>query len=335
VASLRWSEVERAREIVGRYLKPSRLVEAASLSRATGARVFLKLESEQPTGSFKPRGAITALARNLERGPVAGVVAASTGNHGAATAYAARLLGVPATVFLPANPNPVKRKRIAELGAHIVEGGHDLVEALDRAALFARERGLYFMEDGRDTDMRPGTATIACEVLEQLPDAEVLFVPMGDTTLIRGVAFAAKHLKPGIRIVGVQAERAPAYTLSWRAGKAISTETCDTIADGLATRRPLEDNVREIRGLVDDVRLVSEAEMLAAIRRLHLDEHVVAEPAGAATTAALLQEYHGTTPTSAPNSMAQTWGTFAGKNVVLLVTGSNVAPDVLRMAIHV
>ncbi|HSA92488.1 MAG TPA: pyridoxal-phosphate dependent enzyme [Terriglobales bacterium] len=317
--SLRWEDVERAREIVGRYLKPSRLVEARSLSRATGAQVFLKLESEQPTGSFKPRGALTALTRNLERGPVAGVVTSSTGNHGAATAYAARLLGVPATVFLPANPNPVKRARIADLGAHIVEAGDlDLAEAFDRAAAFAREHGLYFMEDGRDPDMPPGTATIACEVLEQLPDADALFVPMGDTTLIRGVAFAAKHLKPGIQILGVQAERAPAYTLSWRAGKAIATATCDTIADGLATRRPLEENVHEIRERVDDVRLVSEAEMLAAIRRLHGDEQVVAEPAGAATTAALLQDA----------------AAFAGKNLVLLVTGSNVAPDVLQAAIR-
>src|SRR4030095_8593156 len=124
-----------------------------------------------------------------------------------------------------------------------------------------------------------GTATIASEILEEFPQLHAIFVPMGDTALIRGVAAEAKRQQPEITIIGVQAERAPAYVRSWHEGKVVITETCDTIADGLATLNPSEENVKEIRQLVDEVRLVSEQEMLDAIRLLLLDEHVVAEPA--------------------------------------------------------
>ena len=217
------------------------------------------------TGSFTPRGAIYALMKNIalrsrnhER-PIKGVVAASTGNHGSAVAYASRLANIPATIFLPSSPNPIKRSRIVELGAT---------------------------------------------------------VPMGDTALIRGVASEAKRRHPAVRIVGVQAVKAPSYVRSWQEGRVVAMETCDTIADGLATYVPLEPNVRAIRELVDDVCLVSEDEMVHAIGTLLYQEHIVAEPAGAATTAAYLK-----------NST-----TYAGRNVVLLVTGSNIPDELLRQA---
>ena len=127
------------------------------------------------------------------------------------------------------------------------------------------------------------------EIFEQNPSTDTIYVPMGDTALIRGVAAAAKQLSPDVCIVGVQAERAPSYFLSWREGRAVPTDTCDTIADGLATRTPEEANVTEIRHLVDKVMLVGEAEMLAAIRYLSEREGVLAEPAGAAATAAFQQ----------------------------------------------
>ena len=138
----------------------------------------------------------------------------------------------------------------------------------------------------------------------------------GDTALIRGVAAAAKHLSPTVKIIGVQAERAPSYYLSWKDGRAIETETCDTIADGLATRTPVADNVDFIRKLLDEVVLVSEGEMLGAIAGLLKDEHVVAEPAGAAATAAFLKSAQG-----------------KHKRVVLLVTGANISDEVLQTAV--
>jgi len=310
------STIREAQELLSRYLPVTRLVPARSLSRQAGKNVFLKLESDLPTGSFKPRGALYALSVNLGRREIREVIASSTGNHGAAVAYAARVLGVSATIFLPLNPNPVKRAKIEELGANIVEaGGTDLADAFQLATAYAKADGIYFLNDATDSDLPAGPATIACEILDQQPATEVIYVPMGDTALIRGVAAAAKQRSPNIRVIGVQAERAPSYYLSWKQGKPISTETCDTIADGLATRTPEAKNVDQIRELVDDVRLVSEEEMLFAIRHLLIEEHIVAEPAGAAATAALMQAKE------------------SGGNVVALVTGSNVVPDVLRTAV--
>jgi threonine dehydratase len=311
------SVARNAQTLLRRYLPVSRLVAAPSLSAKAGSTIYLKLESDLPTGSFKPRGAVYALSVNAARRPIREVVASSTGNHGAAVAFAASLLGIPATIFLPANPNPVKRDRIAALGAKIVaEGDADLSAAFERAAEYSRSPDVFFLNDATDPDLPAGPATIALEIFEQLPAVDTLVVPMGDTALIRGVAAVAKQLSLGIRIIGVQAEQAPSYFLSWKQGQPVTTETCNTIADGLATRTPDAENVRAIRELVDEVVLVSEDEMLAAIRHLALEEHIIAEPAGAAATAALLhKELH------------------CGRHTVLLVTGANISADVLCRAI--
>ena len=310
--------VRNARQFLSQHLPVTRLIAAPALSPGTGRSVYLKLESELPTGSFKPRGALYALSVNMARGDVQEVVASSTGNHGAAVAYAAKLLGIRATIFLPDNPNPVKRQRIADLDARIIEqGSSDLAEASQLAFAYAqKDDSIYFLNDATDPDLPAGPATIACEILEQLPETEAIYVPMGDTALIRGVAAAAKGLSANVRIIGVQAERAPSYYLSWKQGRVVTTESCDTIADGLATRTPEAANVDAIRELVDEVRLISEDQMLQAIRHLLLEEHIVAEPAGAAATAALLQS-------SARDE----------QNLVALVTGANITPEILRKAV--
>lgn len=249
------ASIREARELLSRYFPITRLIAAPSLSRLTGSKVYLKLESELPTGSFKPRGALYALAANLARRKIKEVVASSTGNHGAAVAFAAKLLHVPATIFLPENPNPVKRKRIAELGAKAVEeGSQDLAAAFQKAQAYASQKpDVFFLNDATDPDLPAGPATIGGEILDQLSSANVIYVPMGDTALIRGLASAVKQRSPNVRIVGVQAERAPSYFLSWKQGKVIETESCDTIADGLATRTPEAANVNSIRELVDEV----------------------------------------------------------------------------------
>jgi threonine dehydratase len=307
-------QVTEARDLLKRFLRPTRLVRTESLERRPNTNVHLKLESDLPTASFKPRGALYALQKNLEQRKIEGVVASSTGNHGAAVAYAASIAKIPATIFLPEDPNPVKRARILSLGATVVEHG----SATEAAAEFARDYGYYFLNDASDSLVPVGTATIAAEILDELPDPDIIFIPMGDTALIRGMAAEVKRRQPKVRIIGVQAEEAPAYAQSWHEGRVITTETCDTIADGLATRIPLAENVREIRKLVDEVCLVSEREMLEAIGTLLFDAHIVAEPAGAAATAAYLRESDA----------------YAGLNVVLLVTGANIAPDVLRHAVN-
>jgi threonine dehydratase len=294
-------------------------VAAPFLSTETGKHVYLKLEMELPTGSFKVRGALWAMASRLREGRVEEVVASSTGNHGAAVAYAAKLLGVKARIFLPTKCNPVKRARIAGLGAEIVESGDlDLASAFALANEYAKRTGVYFLNDATDANLPAGPATIGCEILEQLPETSAVFAPMGDTALIRGVAAAVKQLAPKVKMVGVQAERAPSYYLSWNENKVVGTDTCDTIADGLATRTPDAENVRDIRSLLDEVILVSDEEMLSAIGTLLVEEHVLAEPAGAASTAALRKSR----------------GAYR-ENVVLLVSGANISRETLKRAVEV
>jgi threonine dehydratase len=309
--------MDAARRLLSAYVARTRLVEAVSIGRGTPHRVFLKVESELPTGSFKVRGAFYALLVNLQSRTIAEVVASSTGNHGAAVAYAARRLGVRATIFLPRDPNPVKRANIARLGATIVEVGRDLAEAFEAATAHAARTGAFFLNDATDRDLPEGPGTIADEILEDLPEVDAIYVPVGDTALVRGVAASAKKHRPAVKIVGVQSEQAPSYVLSWRKGERVTTETADTIADGLATRTPVADNVRAIRELVDEMRLVSDASLVSAIGRLAIEEHLVAEPAAAAAAAAFLNEAHDGAP----------------RTIVLLVTGCNVAPDVFRRAV--
>jgi threonine dehydratase len=307
-------QVNDARELLRRFLKPTRLIPAERIGRDSNTQIYLKLETELPTGSFKPRGALYALMKNLERRSIKGVVAASTGNHGAAVAYAARLAKLPATIFLPQSPNPIKRARIVALGANVKEVEHQSLA--NAAAAFAQQHDCYFLNDASDEFVPMGTATIAAEIMDELPTPDVIVVPVGDTALIRGVAAEAKRRHTPVRVIGVQAAQAPAYARSWQADSVISTETCDTIADGLATCSPLEPNVRTIRELVDEIILVSEGELLEGIRTLLFEEHLVAEAAGAAAAAAYLQN-----PTP-----------YKGRSVVLLVTGSNIPHQLLSQA---
>jgi threonine dehydratase len=305
-------DLTAARARLARYFAPTPLVRADSLS-ADGRVIYLKNETVLPTGSFKVRGAMYALSTRVERGAVREVVAASTGNHGAAVAFAARMHGIQARIFLPSASNPVKVARIRDLGAALVEGGTDLSAATDAAEAYADREGAFFLHDAREPDIPIGTATIGAEILEQLeqvggPDA--VYIPMGDTALIRGVAAALRRAAHRIHVVGVAAERAPAYYLSWKSGTVVETATAATIADGLAITRPLAANVAEIRKLVDEVVLVSEREMLDAIGSLQAREGIQAEPAGAASVAAWLRD-----------------ASRAGPSVAI-VSGQNISPDI-------
>jgi threonine dehydratase len=306
--------IRAAQKLLRQYFGLTPLVKAPSLSRS-GEEAYLKIETGLPTGSFKLRGALFALATNLQRRSIDEVTASSTGNHGAAVAFAAKTLGVRATIFLPENANPIKLRKIEDLGARIMQtGSGDLAHASLQAKEYSSRAGVYFLNDATDPDLPPGPATIGLEILEQLPEVTAVFVPMGDTALIRGVGAAIQQLAPQVKIVGVQAERAPSYYLSWREGKPVPTDSCDTCADGLATRTPEAANVAAIREIVDQVALVSEEQMIDAIRHLSRDEGVLAEPAGAATTAAWLGRQ-----------------SIAGR-VALLVTGGNISDEVRHRA---
>ena len=271
--------------------------------------MHLKLEGELPTGSFKVRGAYYALSTHARDNEVTEVVAASTGNHGAAVAWAARELKVPAQVFVPVGANAVKVDRIKSLGARLTEVGADIEDARRAAESYAAQAHALLLDDATDAHVPMGAGTIGLELVEQLRELGTVYVPVGDSALIRGVAAAVKAQRPHVRVVGVQAAGAPSYYRSWKSGRVVTTETADTIADGLATTRPTEPNVIAVRELVDEMVLVTEEEMLGAMRLLLASDDVVAEPSAAASVAALLQA---TGAHSRP--------------VVALITGRNVAP---------
>ena len=272
--------------------------------------MHLKLEGELPTGSFKVRGAYYALWAHTRENEVSEVVAASTGNHGAAVAWAARELGVSAQVFVPIGANAVKVARIQSLGARLTEVGADIEDARRAAESYASEARALLLDDATDAHVPIGAGTIGLELVEQLREFGAVYVPVGDSALIRGVAAAVKAGRPQVRVVGVQAAEAPSYYRSWKSRRGVTTETAETIADGLATTRPTEANVIAVRELVDEMVLVTEDEMRDAMRLLLSSDDVVAEPAAAASVAALLQA--------------------AGAHdrpVVALITGRNVAPQ--------
>jgi len=280
------------------------------LSERVRADVHLKLEGELPTGSFKVRGAYYALFTHARESEVSEVVAASTGNHGAAVAWAARELGVSAQVFVPVGANVVKVGRIKSLGARLTEVGADIEDARRAAESYASQAHALLLDDATDAHVPIGAGTIGLELVEQLRELGTVYVPVGDSALIRGVAAALKAQRPHVRVVGVQAAGAPSYYRSWKSGRVMTTETADTIADGLATTRPTEANVIAMLELVDEMVLVTEEEMRDAMRLLLRADDVVAEPSAAASVAALLQA---TGAHSRP--------------VVALITGRNVAPE--------
>lgn len=306
------SEIREAQALLANYFSATPLAVAQTLSRPD-SEVYLKVETGLPTGSFKPRGAVYALATNQKRRHIREVTASSTGNHGAAVAYAAKELGLQATIFLPEKANSIKRQKIEDLGARVISKGRDIAAAFGFAQEYSRRSGVYFLNDATDPVLPAGAGTIGLEIVERLPNVSAVFVPMGDTALIRGIGSAIKNLVPNVRVVGVQAEKAASYVLSWREGRPVPTDSCNTCADGLATRTPDAGNVAAIRQVVDDVVLVSEAGMIEAIKRLSRDEHVRTEPAGAATTAAWVDH------------------PISGR-VVLLLTGRNISDEVRRQA---
>ena len=291
---------------------PTTLRRSDALAQRVGVETHLKLEYELPTASFKVRGAFLALWTQQNRARVGEVVAASTGNHGAAVAWAARELGIAASIFVPVGANAAKTARIRSLGAELRETGADIEGARRAAESYAAGTNAFLLDDATNPDVPMGAGTIGLELLDQCPTCATVVIPVGDSALIQGVASALKRARPDVRVVGVQASRAPAHFESWRTGRVVTTATADTIADGLATTTPTEPNVAAIRTLVDAMVLVSDDEMLDAMRWLATAEQITAEPAAAASVAALLQP-------------GQSWAGPA----VALITGSNVAPELV------
>jgi threonine dehydratase len=264
--------------------------------------VYLKREDTHELGAFKWRGALPVLERWG-----ADVVTASTGNHGAATAWAAKRLGLRATVFVPEEASATKLELIRAQGADLIHAGADFDEAKDAARAFAAERGLRFFEDGDDPAQLDGYAAIGREIMEQLDELPAaVIVPLGNGALLAGVA---RGLGDGVRVVGVAAEEAPVMVESWRAGHVVESDTSATIADGLAVRVAIPLAVEWIREAADELLLVSEEALRQSVTR-YWEAGIRAEPSAAAALAALPR--------------------VPERPVVLIVTGRNIDDDLLE-----
>ena len=261
-------------------------------SQRTGAEVYLKLECFQSVGVFKIRGAVNKICGLSPSELESGLVTASSGNHGLAVAYAAKIYGAKAVVVVPENAVKEKIEAIESYGAEIVKYGKDYDEAYSKALEIQKKAGTTFVHPFDDPLVIAGQGTVGLELLEDVPDLNTIIVPIGGGGLISGISVAAKTLNRNIRIVGVQSEGAPAAYRSWRAGKIVEVNSVNTVADGLAARKPLDLTFGIIKKYVDDILLVTEQEIGEAVLALIREAHILAEPSGAASLAALLSKHH-------------------------------------------
>lgn len=282
-----YEDVLSALPRVRAVLAPTPLFEWPGLSELAGCRVFLKHENHQPVGAFKVRGGVHLVGTlsAAERG--AGLLACSTGNHGQSLAFAASRFGVTCTIVVPERNNPGKNAAIRRLGAHLVEHGRDFDEARDFCERLAAERAVRYVHSANEPKLIAGVGTMALEIFDDLPDPDVIVVPIGLGSGVCGTCLVAKARRHRTKVIGVQAEGAPAVAESWRQNRIVSTERAATWAEGVATRRPAEMTLEIMRCLLDDVLLVSEEDLRQGVREILEHTHNLAEGAGAAAYAAV------------------------------------------------
>jgi threonine dehydratase len=267
------------------------------LSAKLGRPVLLKVETLNPIRSFKGRGS-SWFAQNVtdKSRPV---ICASAGNFGQGVAYAGTRAGLTVKVVAATTANPLKLDAMRKFGAEVVLHGHDFDAAKLHAAELSQRGGGYFLEDGRDPAIAEGAGTIAVELLQAKERPAEIYVPVGNGSLICGVAAWVKAHAPDIKIVGICPEGAPSMLLSWREGRVLTTERAETIADGLAVRLPVDEAVAYMRTCVDDVVLVSDARMKEAMRLLFRHAGLAIEPSGAAGIAAIMDAPRADSPAAA------------------------------------
>jgi threonine dehydratase len=308
------SQLEHAHEVVAAAMPPTPAHPWPLLAQRLGATVIVKHENHTPIGAFKVRGGLVYVDRlKRERPGIAGLISATRGNHGQSLAFAAARYRLPVTIYVPRGNSVEKNRAMQAFGAELIEHGEDFEAARLEAFRQAEARGLEIVPSFHP-DLVRGVATYALELLRAAPDLDVLYVPIGQGSGICGCILARDLLGLKTEIVGVQSTEAPSYALSFAAGKIVSTETSNTLADGMATRVPDADALTIVRKGASRIVQVSDDEIGAAIRAYWTDTHNLAEGAGAAPLAAALQE-------KARNR---------GKRVGLILSGGNIDFDLFQ-----
>lgn len=307
-------QLERAQGVVGAAMPPTPAYAWPLLSERLGATAIVKHENHTPIGAFKVRGGLVYLDRlKRERPDTSGIVSATRGNHGQSLAFAASRYRMPVTIYVPSGNSVEKNRAMRAFGAELVEYGEDFQAAREEAYRRAKSSGLEFVPSFHP-DLVLGVATYALELLRKAPDLDLLYVPIGQGSGICGCILARDLLGLATEIVGVQSTEAPSYALSFAAGTVVTTESSNTLADGMATRVPDPDALAIIRKGASRIVQATDDEVAAAIRAYWTDTHNLAEGAGAAALAAALQEK--------PK--------IRGKRVGLILSGGNIDFDLFN-----
>ncbi len=278
-------DIRKAASVIAPHVHRTPLTTSAYLGELVGVNLSLKLEMFQKTGSFKPRGVLNKMASLGDDERRRGVVSLSAGNHAQALAYAATMAGVPSVIVMPTGAVKAKVEATRGYGGEVVLTDGDLLET---ALEIQRERELTLVHPFDDLNTIAGTGTLGLELLEDVPQVDVVLCGIGGGGLISGVAAALKLTKPDIKLIGVEPEGAPGMTLALRKGEPVHMAAMNTIADGLAAPFVGHHNLDHVRAFVDDVVTVEDGEIIEAMQLLLERVKVVAEPAGAASYAALL-----------------------------------------------
>jgi threonine dehydratase len=313
-----FDDILSAQQTICKYLSRTPLYRYSGLSELLGCSAFIKHENHQPVGAFKVRGGINFISRLNERERESGVITASTGNHGQSIAWASQLFGVQATIVVPLKSNPDKVNAIRRMGATILEFGKDFDEARVQAEHLSEKNGFCYVHSANEPHLIAGVGTVGMEIIEDLPGVDTIIAPVGGGSCVSGISIAAKAMKPGIEVIAVQSEQAPAAYLSWKAGKPLSTETMRTFAEGLATRVGFEMTVDIMKAHLSDFVLVTDDEIRKAMKLMIEHTHNLVESAGAASLAAAIKIKD----------------RLKNRNVVMVLTGANVTMSTLHEILH-
>ncbi len=301
------ADVQAARTVVYRALKRTPLMAHPLLDAKTGLNLFVKHENHNPTGAFKVRGGLNLIA-NLPPDERRGVITATTGNHGQSIALACRLEGVPCTIVVPLGNNPDKNAAMRSLGATVVEHGRDFDEAREYIESLQDANGLRYVHSANEPHLIDGVATYALEIFEDLPDVDVILVPIGGGSGACGCALVRSWLGSRATVIGVQAEGADAFARSWRTGTRVCNDAVATFAEGMATRVTFDLPFGILRKELDEVVTLSEGELADGVRLALETTHNLAEGAGSAAIAAAVKLKD----------------QLRGKKVVCVMSGGNI-----------
>ncbi len=312
-------DIEEAQLRISKYILKTPLLFSPSLSRLTGAQVYIKYENHNPTCAFKVRGGINFVCKLIDDYSVESchgmtLLAGSTGNHGQSIAYAGKLFNIPVMIVVPEGANPVKVQAIKDFGAKVVFHGKDVFESWEYCEKLSKEKDYIYVHSVNEPELFCGVGTIGLEVYEDLPDVDCFITALGGGSGICGSSIALKNLNSKIKTYAVQSSGAPAAYDSFKQKKLINHDSLNTFAEGLATRNVFEFAFNIMQKYVDDVFLVSDEELKKSILLLLEHTHNLAEGAGAASLAGLMKYKE----------------QFKGKKVVCVLTGGNLQMNILK-----